>query len=102
MVWGEKVLVISMVTNAIESKKKTQFSLSQFDKKILLSIQVVVKRNKTSFILQSQQYWPRKEGESMSFNNFEVKTIAVKTTVDYVYTSLELTNLKVKTHTKTD
>jgi protein tyrosine phosphatase len=45
--------------------------------------------------IQSTQYWPATSGESMTFNNFLVKTIKVETSVDYVLSTLELTNLKV-------
>lgn len=63
MIWEQNVLVITMLTNVVESG-----------------------------VVKGWQYWAVEEGDSMTFGNYEVTTQRVVVTTDYTVSTLRLHN----------
>jgi tyrosine-protein phosphatase non-receptor type 9 len=67
MVWEQQVLLVVMTTRVVE-------------------------RGRT----KCAQYWEPEEGGVATYGNFKVTTTSVEEHMDYIVTSLKLTNLKVQ------
>ena len=88
MVWDQKSLVIAMATNASESELRLKIEN--------LSVNLTTSTAKLNgTYTNSIQYWSEIVGESMQFENYLIKTIDILESADYVFTQLELMNLKV-------